>query len=108
MINKKDNEVLDWTLFVDPMSDMLWLVIVIHAIFLVFVLRLFWLYHDKIGLLQVSSDRRIFKILQDFFVFLSANLGRSHPVMKHEDKSTIKGLRFNSVGMPKLHKMHKI
>ena len=92
MINKNDNEILDWTLFIDPMSDMLWLVIVFHAILLVFVFRLFWWYYDKTGLQQVSRTMRIFKIPQDFFVFFSSNLGRSYPIMKHEDKVTIKGL----------------
>ena len=75
------------------MSDMLWVVIVIHAIFLVFVLRLFLWYHDKTGLQQVSRTKRFFKMFQDFFVFFSSNLGRSYPMAKHEEKSTIKVLK---------------
>ena len=91
VINKNDNEILDWRLFLDPMSEMLWLVIVFHAIFLVFVLRLFWWYHDKTGLQNNIRIQNFLKLLQDFFVFFSSNLGRSYPMTKHEDKSTIKG-----------------
>ena len=73
------------------MSEMLWLIIVIHAIFMVIVVRLFWWHHDKTELQKISWNVRATKIPMDFFVFLSSNLGKSCHMIRHEDKSTIKG-----------------
>ena len=76
------------------MSELMWLVIVIHAFFLVLVLRLFCCYYD--------NPRRWWDVLRprpnqfqqavrELVMFLFSNLGKSYHSVNNDDKSTIKG-----------------
>lgn len=91
IIRKHESQIYSWILFLNPMDQYLWIMLVLHSLFLVVILWSFWWYYNRTSEQKEKSIMQsIQEQVQHYLTMCSSYLGRSCGSMPHDNKSSIK------------------
>ena len=86
-----------WSLFIKPLSTQLWAALALHSLFLIIILRVMWLYYDRLLMVKIASIMEYGCEAVQYWIVLSASyLGIGFTKMPHNRQSAVKVILFSS------------
>ena len=94
IIRRQESQIYSWILFFNPMDRYIWLMLVLHSLFLVVIMRLFGWYYNRISKLREKSIMgNILEQMKHYLAMCSSYFGGSCGSMPHDDKSALKEVK---------------
>ena len=91
VIRRQDHERSDWSLFIKPISNYMWLALVFHSLVIVVILKVLWWHYNKRMLLQraLKKIKSGIESLKYYIMFSSSYFGRSINELPHQQNTSI-------------------
>ena len=91
VIRRQDHERSDWSLFIKPISNYMWLALVFHSLVIVVILKVLWWHYNKRKLLQraLKKIKSGIESLKYYIMFSSSYFGRSINELPHQQNTSI-------------------
>ena len=91
VIRRQDHERSDWSLFIKPISNYMWLALVFHSLVIVVILKVLWWHYNKRMLLQraLKKIKSGIESLKYYIMFSSSYFGRSINEVPHQQNTSI-------------------
>ena len=99
VIRRQDHERSDWSLFIKPISNYMWLALVFHSLVIVVILKVLWWHYNKRMLIQraLKKIESGIESLKYYIMFSSSYFGRSINDVPHQQNISVQGNAFSLI-----------